>query len=236
MNKNTLLLLCLLTACTQKNDSVQSIMTDDKLNVANADSLSDPEIQIVQDTVNIIQDKSKVIKLVNTLTKIESPIVVGEYKSNNPDSLWIRISDEDSKHLIPIDALGDMQGEVFGLGYLSYNSTYGVLYHIKYPCINPEDVDEISSKTILVLYDSNHAMSDYKIVGIRDYGSGFSKIYNLEKVIYLYTSESENRSISKEECLIRNGKFIESNRTSVEFKSTKQDDEKFNAYIENAFN
>jgi hypothetical protein len=29
--------------------------------------------------------------------------------------------------------------------------------------------------------------------------------------------------------------FIENNRTSDEFKSTEQDDEKYNAYLENAF-
>jgi len=131
--------------------------------------------------------------------------------------------------------MGDMQGEVFGIGNLSNNNSFGVLYYIKFPSINPEDVDEVLNKTILVLYDSDHGISDYKIVGIRDYGLGFSKVYNLEKVIYIYTAESENRSISKEECLIKNGKFIEKNRNSVEFKSTSQDDKKYNAYIENAF-
>lgn len=236
MNKIFPLLLCLLMACAQKNNNEQStISAADKIDLVNTDSLSDPEMQTVRDTVEFIQDKSRVINLINTLTKIESPVVVGKYKNDKTDSLWIKIPDEDIKHLIPTNAIGDTQGDVFGIGKLSYNNTYGVLYYIKFPSINPEDIDEVLNKTILVLYDSGHGISDYKIVGIRDYGLGFSKIYNLERVTYLYTSESENRSISKEECLIKNGKFIEKDRNSVEFKSTSQDDENYNAYIENAF-
>ncbi|MBO9703187.1 MAG: hypothetical protein J7604_23435 [Sporocytophaga sp.] len=236
MNKFFPLLLCLLMACAQKNNNEQStISSADKLNTTDVDSLSDPEMQTVRDTVGFVQDKSRVINLINKLTKIESPVVVGEYKNDKLDSLWIRIPDEDLKHLIPMDVMGDMQGEVFGIGNLSFNNTFGVLYYIKFSGIDPEDVDEILNKTILVLYDSDHRISDYKVVGIRDYGVGFSKIYNLEKVIYLYTAESENRSISREESLIKNGKFIEKGRNSVEFKSTSQDDEKYNAYIENAF-
>lgn len=42
-------------ACAQKNNNEQSaIPADDKINTANADSLTDPEIQAVRDTVEFV--------------------------------------------------------------------------------------------------------------------------------------------------------------------------------------
>ncbi|HVD96992.1 MAG TPA: hypothetical protein VNB90_02230 [Cytophagaceae bacterium] len=111
--------------------------------------------------------------------------------STSKDSVQIELSEAQRRQLIPQEVLKQKGPVVSALYNLVLNGdTAGIFYQIYYPVVY-DKLNDISCQVLLVLYNKKAQYSDYKMLSVNDYGTGYSRIKSPEEILFLYTTEKE---------------------------------------------
>lgn len=221
----SIVIFCIFVHCTKSKN------TKEETKLADNTSVSIDSSMIKSASIEINGIDSSCYRLINDLKDIDIPATYQDI--SNPDSSWIKLSKSEIKSLIPKDVLEDQICDVYGINKWNIEGFTGIIYFIKFHETDLEDTHEVESKVILALYSNYNQLSDYITLAIKDYGSGFSKIYSAKEIVYLYSAEMEFIHINKSTYSIVDNKFKEKESNDFQFDSSEEGYKKFEEYLNN---
>jgi len=208
------LLILFFSSCSHPEESTKKSETQKK----------DPAQTVVTEN-NSEAFKSFVLRLDEIGLPTTIAVDHGDLTLNPP------ITEEQMKFFAPSE-LDEKDGSVYAFGKMTKGDVTGILYYYSYIPNDPEDPEEISGEIYLAIYDATGKVTDYILLAIQHYGSGYTYMKSWEEIIYLFESEMEFIHLIKTTYGLQNHQFKKLNEEEKTFSSGEEGYKEFLNYME----